>query len=188
MPNEPSPDDLKNLWQGQRPEPAAISLEEIRAKAGKFQRTIHWRNLREYAACVVVVVGYAFFFEWSRNTAMRVGSAMVIAAALYIVYHIFRHGSSKKAPADCAFESCVAFHRRELERQRDLLGGIWKWYLGPLIPGLVVFQAGVARNWTSFWIVMVSYALAAWVIGKVNRKAARKLDRQVAELNELEKA
>jgi hypothetical protein len=42
-------------------------------------------------------------------------------------------------PAEMGREYGIAFYRRELEKQRDLLRGIWKWYLGPLIPGLALF-------------------------------------------------
>ena len=37
-----------------------MSVEQIQASAGSFQRRIQWRNAREYVAAIAVVV----FFGW----------------------------------------------------------------------------------------------------------------------------
>ena len=66
MANELPPDDLKNLWQGQNVEATRMTLEEIRQKAAKFQKRIRNRNLREYAAAVVVF-GWFGFYLWQRR-------------------------------------------------------------------------------------------------------------------------
>jgi hypothetical protein len=50
MPNEPHPNDLGNLWQEQETEKMTITLDELKLKATRFDRRIHWRNLREYVA------------------------------------------------------------------------------------------------------------------------------------------
>src|SRR5471030_3451406 len=59
MENE-RPDDLKNVWQNQTVEANQMSLDELRRKAGKFQKRIRNRNLREYAASVVVVAVFCY--------------------------------------------------------------------------------------------------------------------------------
>ena len=49
-------DDPRNLWQTQEVEEMRISVEELRAKAAKFNGRIRWRNVREYVAALIVIV------------------------------------------------------------------------------------------------------------------------------------
>ena len=123
-----------------------MTLTEIREKARKFRRKILFRNLREYAAIAVVVAFFGFSMGKSPPF-MRAGAWLCIAGVLYVAYQLHRRGSAKTMAADLAPASCLDFHRRELERQRDLLLGIWFWYLGPMIPGLalIVVGAGMAN-------------------------------------------
>jgi hypothetical protein len=82
----------------------------------------------------------------------------------------------------------VGFYRDELERQRNLLRRIWRWYLGPMVPGmslLVLYGIWVApsdRRW-----FRIAYAVAAagffWLVGWFNQRAARRLEGQIEELD-----
>ena len=56
MSNELRPDDLGEVWRRQKVEHTQMTLDEIRARARKFQRRILFRNFRECAAIAVVVV------------------------------------------------------------------------------------------------------------------------------------
>lgn len=47
---------VKELWQSQPTEGVRMSVEQIQASAGKFQRKIQFRNIREYVAAVTVLV------------------------------------------------------------------------------------------------------------------------------------
>ena len=195
MTNEPPPNDMRSLWQDQRTEPVKMSLAEIRKKAQKFQHRIRWRNLREYGAAVFVVAVFGFYIWHFHNLFHRIGSGLVIAGTLYVVFQLYKRGSAKTMPADMALITCLDFHRRELERQRDLLRGIWWWYLGPLIPGLIVFTLGGAtanpnhplRAWTLAASSAALGALVFFLIGALNQKCARKLQRQIDELDIVEK-
>jgi hypothetical protein len=90
-------------------------------------------------------------------------------------------------PADLAFTASLGFHRRELVRQRDLLRSVWSWYLGPLIPGLVVFSVGIMPHRVGAMVFCVSFFLVVFgLIVWVNHRAAVRLDRQIAELDNLE--
>src|ERR1039458_137708 len=134
MANELRPDDLGEVWRTQNVEHTQMTINEIREKARKFQRKIYFRNLRDYVAIAVV----AAFFGYSMGKyppLMRASAGLIIAGVLYVAYQLHRRGSSKTAAADLATASCLDFHRTELERQRDLLRGIWSWCLAPMIPG-----------------------------------------------------
>lgn len=164
-----------------------MSIEELRAKATKFQSRIRWRNVREYAAAVFVIV--AFTMQAIRVSAPvpRIAFALIIAGTFYVVWHLHAWGAAEPLPSDMGSESGIAFYRRQLERQRDLLGNIWKWYLGPLIPGFALLMGWMIvtlrpdRRWRPAVVAGMAVALFL-AIGWLNRRAARRLDRQIREL------
>ena len=181
-------DDLRNLWQIQEVEEVRICLDELRVKAAKFQSRIRWRNLREQAACLFVITVFGAMSWKTPQTVPRIAFALIMAGAIYVAWHIQKWGSPKVLPADLGRANCVRFYRDELERQCNLLRSIWKWYLGPLIPGMGLFVIYV------IWVVPsdrrwfpISYAVAAaalfWLIGWLNQRAARRLEGQIAEVD-----
>src|SRR5258708_2289356 len=132
MPDKLPPDDLRSVWQSQTEESIGISLDEIRRKAESFQRRINRRNLREAAAAIIVVAVFGYYFWHFPAIYMRLASALTIAGTFYVMYHMFKKGFAQTVRPDLASTACLAFHRGELVRQRDLLRNIWWWYLGPL--------------------------------------------------------
>src|ERR1035441_8091566 len=130
MSNELRPDDLGEVWRRQKLEHTQMTLDEIRAKARKFQRKILFRNFREYAAIAVVVVFFGATMG-KYTPLLRAAAGLMVAGGLYVAYQLHRRGSAKTLAGDLAPASCLDFHRRELERQRDLVLNVWSWYLGP---------------------------------------------------------
>jgi len=172
-----------------------MSIDEIRQKARKYQRKIGLRNLREYVAALVVVVFFGFQLWHTTDAVVRLGFAMIIASMFYIAYQLHRRGAARRPVAEMGAESWVEFHRRELERQRDLLGNIWSWYLGPIIPGWVVLMVGMARTnpghlhhygifLSGFNLVTALVFVGLW---KLNQRAARRLQHRIDELDALRK-
>ena len=183
-------DDMRNLWQAQGSGAAPLTLEELRAKAVKFNTRIARRNLREYAAVVVVVLWYGYGVWRAPALLMRVGDALVVAGAIYLAFELHRRAAASRTPGALAWQSCVDFHRAELVRQRDALSSVWKWYIGPLVPGLAVllapgcvtaFRHSVPTGLLSLTPVGV-VALVLWLVVWVNKKAASKLQRQIDAL------
>jgi hypothetical protein len=195
MPNEPLPDDIRKLWHDQGEEPVKMSLDEIRRKAQQHRRKILRRNGREYvaAAFVVAIFGYYIwhFHEWF----MRIGSGLVIAGAVYVVFQLHRRGSAASAPADLGLTTGLDFYRKQLERQHALLSSVWRWYLGPFIPGLAVITLGAAISNLArspyAWMFAGSYAAVVaiffFLIARLNQRGADRLQRQIDELNAAEK-
>lgn len=191
MPNEAPPNDIRKLWHEQGEEPFKISLEEIRGKARKYERKIRWRNAVEYVAIAAVVVFFGLSMLRLDNTLMRVGEGLCIVGGLYVAYQLHRRGSARAVPGDMALTSCIDFRRRELERQRDYLQGSWSWYLGPLIPGMVVIMLGGAMANPGHLrhprLFIAAYAgvcaLAFFWVRQLHRRCARKLQGQIDELD-----
>ncbi len=181
-------EDFRKLWQEQKVDHMQFSIERLRERAQRFQKKIRWRNAREQGAAVLVVAVFGFMAVKSPAVVPRLACGMIVAAAVFIAFYIQARGSARTIPADLGATNCIEFHKRELARQRDLLTNIWKWYLGPFLPGFVLLV-----GWT-IWITppgrrwfCISYAIGAglffWMIGRLNLKAARRLDREIQALD-----
>lgn len=184
-------DDIRNLWQKQEQEPMQLSIEELRRKTAAFQKRIGRRNVREYLGVVFVVIAFSWMFFKNHETVPRIGFALIVLGALWIAFTLWKKGSVQVLPGDLGRADCISFHRRELERQRDLLRGIWKWYLGPLVPGMaIVVIAGILsapadKRWFGEIYALFCVALF-WGIGHMNQKAAKRIDGQIQELGGME--
>jgi hypothetical protein len=134
---------------------------------------------------------FGFFFWRFDGILLRTGSALVIAGTLYMMYQLYKRGSAKTVPAELASRTCLDFHRRELERQRGLLRDVWRWYLLPFVPGMVVFLVGLAIEhppvrWAPVGVTAAFCAIVFFLVGKLNQWAARKLQQQIDGLDALE--
>lgn len=179
--------ELRDLWQSQEVEETRISIEELRARAAGFQKRMQWRNLREQLASGIVVVCFVSMSMKVSATVPRISFGLIIAGAVYVAFHLYLWGRVRPLPSEPGRQSCIDYYRRELEQQRDLLRSVWKWYLGPLIPGLALFAgwgivtAPPERRWFPELFALVCAAVF-WGVAWLNRRAARQFDRQIKEL------
>ena len=180
--------DLNRLWQDQPVEEVSMTLDDIRARARKMERTVSRRNLREYAGALVVVVGCGLIAWLVTSVVWIAGSALIVLGTLYVVYHLHKWGTARSMPADLAVTDCLAFHRAELVRQRDLLRSVWSWYLLPFVPGWAVIIVGRAIERPDRWLLALGMAVFVGAtffgIGKLNERVARKLQRKIDGLDQ----
>jgi hypothetical protein len=109
-------------------------------------------------------------------------------------WQLYRLGrAATRSELDAGSQSWAAFHRGELERQREALHTVWSWYLAPFVPGMVVFLAGVsfteanpaplAARLAVFLagagLMAAVFAVIAWI----NGLAVKKIDTQIAALD-----
>jgi hypothetical protein len=188
MENELPPDHLKSLWQNHNLEPVQMSLEEIRQKAEGFQKVIRRRNLREYVAAAFVFAGSGYCI-W-RFPGLRLAVGLLLTGTLYVLYQLHTRGAAKRVPESLALDTCLEFHRRELERQRDLARDVLKWYLLPFVPGLLAAVAvpllhEPPEKWIGALPVILLWAAMFYAIWRLNNRGADKLQRQIDELNSM---
>jgi lipopolysaccharide export LptBFGC system permease protein LptF len=190
--NESGNVGMKNIWQCQPVEGIPMSVQQIRKQAGKFEKQIVWRNVREYAGALIAAALFSFSFATTHDPLFRSGFVLLIAGLVYVAYQLHRKGSPKSLPVQMGAVSCLQFHRSELERQRDLVGSVWSWYLGPLIPGLAVLTIAMAvanpRPGNIGGVMLMATIIAAFFVfvGKLNARAARSLQRLIDELSTAE--
>ncbi len=180
---------IQELWQEQPLEGIRMSAEEVRKKATKFEKRVYWRNAREYGAGCFAIAAFAYFFVRVDNSLLRVAFAMIVAGVGYVLFQLYRRGAARALPAAQTGEQCAQFFRSELERQRDLIGNVWSWYIGPVIPGFVMFTIASAManprlpNLVILGILDVLTAAFFVFVAKLNSRAARSLQHQIDELD-----
>ena len=187
MMNESPNSTIKELWQCQPVEGIKMPIEEIRKRATRFERRIWRRNLREYVAGGIAAGLFVWFFLQNHHTLFRVGCGLMIAGLAYMSYQLHRRASARSMPGDLGAASALQFHRAELERQRDFISHIWRWYLGPLVPGLAAFSLislTTARVHPILAVFINLFYVACLVlVWKLNAYAARCLQKRIDELN-----
>jgi hypothetical protein len=183
--------DLKKLWKDQSAPSVTLSADDLRKEASVFQRRIGRRNLREYLAALFVVAGFARYFWVFPFPLMRIGSGLIILGTLVVVDQLRRRASRRPMPGENVGIPCLEFHRRELVRQRDALSKVWLWYIGPFVPGLVVFRWGVETELNAsgpfFQGLLANLVLVAVLlcVAGLNLFVARVLQRRIDTLDRL---
>jgi hypothetical protein len=178
--------DPQALWQSQPRTGRVLSLDEVREHAHRLERRVARRNLREYVAAVIVVIGYGWGMWVMPSALIRGGALLIIAATVLVVWRLHRWGRAQPLPSDLALKPALAFHRSQLERQRDGLKGVWRWYLLPFVPGLLVLVIGASlfepigpRRATAFGLGAMAVMIGGHLL---NRRAARRLQKYIDHL------
>ena len=187
---EPS-EQVKALWHAQPTEPLqALPTEELRRRAEAFQRRIARRNRREWVAGGVVIpvyLAYAWIFPY---WVTKLGALLCVAGVCVLLWQLQRRAAQRPLP-EALGQDLLAFHRAELQRQHDAVRTVWRWYLGPLLPGLAVFLWGRQQELSSPaamavhpWVLAI---VAACLLGVLflNQRAARRLRREIDALDAL---
>jgi hypothetical protein len=166
-----------------------MSIEEIRTQAQRFQKKIRSRNIREYSAMVllfVIAIPLGVFLR--RFPLVLVGLGLCMAGTLVILYQFRKRAATRPFPAVMGSISCVEFYRQELERQRDAQLSVWSWYILPQVPGaamLVIAMAFIpALGPVVALIYAVLFTIAFVVVGKLNKRAAHRLQQKIDELRQ----
>ena len=127
--------DLKTVWKTQTVEEnRMITLSDVRARAGRFQARIRWRNIALYAYSLVNIGLSIWLIASGRLSAFKYPMLLMVAAHLLVLWQINRRIAARPLPGDMAEQPALDFHRHELERQVHNLSRAWLWYIAPFIP------------------------------------------------------
>ncbi|GAB5536777.1 MAG: hypothetical protein Rubg2KO_30260 [Rubricoccaceae bacterium] len=143
-------DDMQAVWQTtpDLPPPMAPGRQaEIRREAERFDRTIRWRDRREYAGVVLI----AFIAVWmgaGASVITQVGAGLMVVGALIAVSNLWRAQRRVPPPApDLPAADALRQSLARVEVQIELLRSVLWWYLTPIAVGpLVIVGAGVVEN------------------------------------------
>jgi len=178
----------QQIWQSQPVEGIRMSADAIRLRAGKFERKIRRRNLRESIASLCVIGSFSYFFATSPGILLRTTWGLFIAGMIWVLVALHTKASPKSMPASAVgASSCLSFFRSELEHQRDVLRNVWPWYLAPLVPGYIAlnvawFYKFPHSRWVTFALLDVAFVAIFIGVWKLNQHAAKCLQRTIDEL------
>lgn len=182
--------DVQRLWRDQPSEEVQMSAQEVRELADKFERVISRRNRREYTAAAFVSVWFSVWAWFAESAVVALGCWLAVLAALWVVFHLHRHGAARRPAGEQEVMSCLEFHKSELVRQRDLLRSVWWWYLLPFVPSLLLILAGywLEGPERGFLLAVGIFEAVAFVgIGLLNQRVARQLQRKIDDLDGVRK-
>lgn len=179
--------DAGSLWRGQALAPLQpLPPQALVAQAGRLQRTVSRRNRREFVAAALVAPVFLFYAWFFPHWLTKLGALLTVAGTGVLVWQLHTRASARPLPAALA-DSLLQFHRGELVRQRDALRSVWRWYIAPLVPGMVLFLCGrqvEIGRWQPGVFVVAALLLVGVVL--LNHLAARRLQRQIDVLDGLE--
>lgn len=137
-----SKNSLLSIWQRQAVTSMELTPEQLRQRAEKFQAQVRRRNFRDYICAAIPTVGFAVCIFSAKSPLTQLGSVMMMLWGLYYIYGLNRFGSASSLPVNTDSQSCRAFHRQQLIRQRDLALSR-PWGISLAIPGMVLFVLGM---------------------------------------------
>jgi hypothetical protein len=186
-------DPLRDLWVSEQEEKYTMSMTELAAHSTRLHRRVQRRNMIEYLAAGLVIAVFAWMAYVVPVWPVRLGAIMIIAGALYVCWHLNRTASSAAFDANTTADNLAHHHRHQLVRQRDALRSVWRWYLLPFVPGILVFVLGTALQagiglplWASLATASIGLGITGSVFAAVwalNHYAARKLDTAIKTLD-----
>ena len=187
--------DIKAIWGAQEVEQNLVTVERIRADADKFQSAVRRRNRVEYAALVFVIAVFGAYIWIFPTPLMRLGSLLIITAAIFIMVWIHFRASANPIPSHVSFMDYISRYREELRRQQSAQRTVWLWYLAPWVPGIGVFTMGIDQflkhalgNRAPLWpIALVMVATVGVFVGVwiLNLRGSRRLQHKIDELSSL---
>lgn len=180
-------DDIRTLWQKEEAPLATLPLDEIKRRAARFGDAIARRNRREYIAAIVVAVAFTLYAIVLPGPLLKLGSLLVIAGVAIVAWQLARRTSRPDPAAEAA--DVYSHYRSRLVCEEHLLARVGRWYLAPMLPGLLVFMAGQAvaagaatlPGFMTFAALPLLLFLGIWLL---NRRAAAKLREQIARLDQ----
>lgn len=152
-----------------------------------LHRRVRMRNIREYVAATAATSVFALYCFAFDELLLKLGSLAMIAGIAIMAWNLHRRASSsRRMDATDIAQPCLPFLKAELMRQRDALRSVWKWYLLPLVPGVILFLVGTAQTLPGgvpiALAIGVGQALLAAVVIRLNHNAAAQIESELQTL------
>lgn len=181
----PDDDSLHSLWLGGGGALEPLPLTEVKSRAAAFSSAIGKRNRREYIATALVTLIFGLYALILPGMLLKIGSLLVIAGGFIMAWQLSRRTSKPDFGAEAA--DVRAYYRARLVTEERMLASVGLWYIGPFIPGLIVFLAGLAQTGRlggTFGFAVAAFpALVCFGIWLLNRHAAAMLRKQIERLD-----
>ncbi|MCE9523752.1 MAG: hypothetical protein K8S25_15145 [Alphaproteobacteria bacterium] len=170
-----------------------MSIDDIRTRASKLRSIVRRRNFTEYAVGAVLIVVFGAVAFVAETPLAKLGCAFIAIGVAVVMWqlHVRTHAASDSDMSMA--DGWAQFYRQELVRQRDALSGIWRWYLGPLIPGMTLYwlSSGVKSagsdsflwGWATTVVGLAATVVVFAMVASANKVAAKALQAEIDELD-----
>jgi hypothetical protein len=178
------PHDIAALWRAQTQETAHPNIEELRRMERKMRRS----TTDFVVALSVVSTGIVWIAAMFRHPLLTVGAVVSLAGFAFLAFEVFRH--RRRAPlAENGAAASIEYHRALLQHRVQFhRNRLWLRVL-TLAPGGVLFFLGFAAARPDLapliYVELATFVVAILMIVPVNRRAAAKLEEQIANLTSL---
>jgi hypothetical protein len=189
---DPSEQDLKALWMGQETETDPMTLEQIHALVGKYDRKTRMAGMIIAPSLVVTGALGALAWQTHPDPLGRAGAVLYLLGVTASFLLIARMNFPQRDPA----ESSGAFLRRRLQRQLAAARGGWLLMLLPVVPAMIVIGLWIFRQppaashgpvWAKYLpLVVLAGAWAAVAFNNLRRQTPR-IKADLEELDRLMK-
>lgn len=177
-----------SIWNSLPVLPGEFSLQQLRRDASIFRNMIVRRNLLEYAAGAIMIAAFGYV-AWAlpANIIMRTGCALLVLGTVVVMVQLHRQRSIGALPSSELALPYAAYLRHQLMRQRDALRSVSRWYIGPIVPGSIVFMLGTQPSPTDFpWIAASIFFLVMVAVTTTSHDAASELQQKIDQLDRAE--
>lgn len=184
-------ESLRALWAADAADAAGFSPAELDRRARLLRRKLLRRDAIEYVAGSAGIVAFGVIAATMADPGIRLGSGVAILGMVLVLVNLWRRRMPD--PPVALGTTSVGFYRAELVRQRTALATVWRWYIGPLLPGLLIFMIATWRigfetrpPLVAAVVVAITLLPVAGIIGWIhwlNRRAVRHFDAEIAELD-----
>lgn len=183
-------DPIAALWVQQQQDRAAPSPEALAAASARLRRRVRRRDAIEYVAGGFGMLVFARTALIVPDWGVRIGCAAILLGMVLTMRNLWL----RRPAAPDAGAPNLAFYRAELIAQREALESVWRWYIMPVVPGMVLLLAAVARIVAAhmpLWAALAGVALTALPVAAVflgihalNRRAARAVQAMIDALDQ----
>jgi len=182
--------ELKQIWKD-TPHTEDVQfnhqqiLEDMNIGIQKIDRSIKRRNVMEISAGVFIAIFFSIQCFRYENNMEKFGSALVVMAALFIIYKLLETRRSQK-PVDVStsIKEQLVNKRDYLKREQKLLKDVLYWYLLPLMIPLFIMTLGRSGFSTSSLVYLTIVCLMTYFIYRLNQKAARGYEPYIEQIEE----
>lgn len=185
MTHETPPTDPKLLWQNQRKEHSAMSLEEVRVKAHVVQLKARQSLIVSFVVgLLLAVVCLAAAVSFSL-TPVRMIAAGIMVLTFVIMYKAYRRMWARYSLSpDAAMRGCLEFYRRELQIQYRSAQLIWRFLVPIIVFAFLMWRPLFRADGMALRVFLSSLLL---LILFERRREARKVHQMLSALTDFEK-
>jgi hypothetical protein len=182
--------NTQQLWQAQALEAPRITLAFVRQQSDSLRRWAWRRNAVNYIPAVAVFP----FFLWVSWAVFATKPLLSLAVLLnlpgfvWLLVRWHKRAASQEQPAELGVLDALKFHRRQLERQRDVR--LDRWRRWPAIPGALLLLVARALEFTPTpWMAIgrsvLVMALILCIAIVIEERIARRIQKEIDALDSL---